>query len=231
MNRQNLRNDDLDAFQQILIGLAEGATWAIDSGVADIAAVECRVILQFQQSQPNEFRARHPRIAASGIIVPFAGVDLRQPISLNPDRLLLPPEQALLGARLYGSNKLLAGVDANTTQRFEENPYKDKYRVVVSPYLSNTAIRTPDNQVIAGQNPDGWYLLGDPAIGAIIRLGFLHNRQVPFIEQGQLDFQKLSIGWRGYHDWGLLSVIRNTESTAPAMAAAARVKIFLFRVS
>ena len=212
LNRQNIRNDDLNSFQQILIGLAEGSVWQIESSVFTLLLTNA-----IPTSIPTTTNAFFS--AANGNYQTYTlGLHglrdaetlfrrqvspSKKPIMVNPDRLLVGTKNALFGAQLFGSDRLLAGVDVNGSQVFQQNPYKDKYRVIVSAFLDNTAILTPEGHAIPGQSDFIWFLLGDPAIGAVLDIGFLDGRQVPFIEQGQTSFSTLGIQWRGYHDFGV----------------------------
>ena len=56
---------------------------------------------------------------------------------------------------------------------------------------------------LTGNSDTAWYLLVGPGDFAIIDVAFLDGRQMPTVETADMDFNKLGIQMRGYHDWGV----------------------------
>jgi hypothetical protein len=202
LTREHQRNDDMDAFQQIITGLVEGSAWAIESAVYTLLLANSgsffhadnKNLIDDDLSIGGISRAEETfmnQVSASG-----------KPIVSQPDRLLCGTQDGVLASDIFGKSALLAS-DTNGSQVFQENPHKGKYRVVKTPYLNNTAIRTPDGQAISGQSSDLWFLFGNPNLAAAIILGAVDGRIVPFIESSETSFDTLGMQWRGYHHIGV----------------------------
>ena len=72
------------------------------------------------------------------------------------------------------------------------NVWANKYRTVMSRYLSNTNI--------TGNSTTAWWLIADPADLPLIQVAFLNGRQEPVVESADADFNVLGIQFRGYYD-------------------------------
>lgn len=201
LSLQHIRNDDMDAFRQILFGLVDGSSWQIESAV----------YAELLTNAGNFFHADNKNL--TDLPLGIAGLTVCEtlfsnqvnsagmPITSSPNRLLVGTTLGVLGQDLYGKSNLLAS-EANGSQVFTENPHKGKYRVVKTPYLNNTAIRTPDGQTVPNQSPTKYLLLGNPDLVAAVILGALDGRIAPFIESSVTSFDTFGMQWRGYHHIG-----------------------------
>jgi hypothetical protein len=81
---------------------------------------------------------------------------------------------------------------------------------VCSSYLAR--LTNVDLIRILGSGPAGaslgstttWYLLAGPQQAACaIEAGFLNGQEMPIIERGEADFDRLGIGFRGFGDFGV----------------------------
>lgn len=107
----------------------------------------------------------------------------------RPEILLVPPELENAADKLYVGGNLNVGSAAG-----EENTHRNKYRPVVSPWLSDTAI--------SGYSLTAWYLFRNPRSMAPIAVSFLNGNETPTVESADADFSTLGIQFRGYFDFG-----------------------------
>jgi hypothetical protein len=120
------------------------------------------------------------------------------PIMLLPDRLLVPPALKVTAEQLFNETRVNETTTANKPKP-ANNPHAGKYQPTVSPFLSNSSFN--DNA-----SDTGWYLFGNPADIAALEVVYLRGMQVPTIERGELDFNKLGAQFRGYFDFGVAFV-------------------------
>jgi hypothetical protein len=113
------------------------------------------------------------------------------PAEIEPAILLVPNALATTAAVLMGVGNMQPETLSNV------NPWAGRFKVVVSPYLSNSAY--------TGYSTTAWYLLADPnTLGVgVIQVVFLNGKQMPTIESAELDFNMLGIQMRGYWDFGV----------------------------
>jgi hypothetical protein len=122
-----------------------------------------------------------------------------KPVLTTPQILLVPTALKPVATRLYNGGALITGA---TTTRIAANTFVGKYPPVVSPYLSNTALRDQDGVAFSGQSATAHYLFADPNDRAAIGVAFLNGQQQPTIESAETDFNTLGQQWRIYHDFG-----------------------------
>ena len=95
----------------------------------------------------------------------------------------------------WKADKLYVGGNLNVgSGPGEENTHRNKYRPVVSPWLSDTAI--------SGYSLTAWYLFRNPRSMAPIAVSFLNGNETPTVESADADFSTLGIQFRGYFDFG-----------------------------
>ena len=170
LTHQQQRNDDLDAFRQILIGLVEGSAWAIESAVYTLLLANTGSFFGSGNKNLTDVDLSIAGYTAAEQLFTDQVSGKGKPIMSQPDRVLVGTQDGQLAQDLYGKSGLLA-VDTNSSQVFVENPHRGKYEVIKTPYLNNTAIRTPDGLAISNQDSDRWYMLGPPDLAAAIILG------------------------------------------------------------
>jgi hypothetical protein len=124
-------------------------------------------------------------------------------LNLTPAILAVPPELEGTAMQLYNDTNLVGG---GTTVP-GGNPHVNKYRPVVSPYLSDTTI--------TGNSATAYYLLANPGSIAAVEVRFLNGRDTPIIENGEPDFSQLGVSMRAYYDWGvnLMEHVAGVRST------------------
>lgn len=115
------------------------------------------------------------------------------PISAMPRILLVPTAVSALATNLYSAQEI-RDTTANTKYA-TANPHTNKFRPVVSRYLSNSTF--------TGYSSTAWYLLADPVESATIEVCFLNGVESPTIEESATEFDTLGMSMRGYFDFGV----------------------------
>jgi len=110
----------------------------------------------------------------------------------EPSKLLVPPALEAKGREILQSTAVVV-TGTSTSRQGAGNVWAGSADLVTTPYLSTGA----------GGNDTTWYLLTDPAVAAIVEVGFLNGRQGPVVESAEADFNVLGVGFRGYFDFGV----------------------------
>jgi hypothetical protein len=206
LTRQQMKNDDLGAFNQIPSGMGRMAAVGIESSFF--------VLLL---SNPSSFfHADNSNLeSGAGSDLGIDGLSASQqafrdfvdangnPILVTPDRILVGTQDEILAGRLFEStNVVIAGsTDAETPA---SQPHAGKFRPYVSSYLNNTSVLDhQDGSAITGQDSNQWYMSGNPNILPAWQMGFVDGRQVPVLESSDTDFATLGMRFRSYLDWGV----------------------------
>jgi len=198
ITRQDIINDDLGALTVIPTKLGRGAALAINA-----------VFWTEYLANAASFwtAGRGNLLTGAGSALSSAGLQAAQlkfakmtdpdgmPLGIQPKILLVPPELEIPANELMTSLIVNTGGSSTTDKVPNKNVWANKYRVVVSSYLSNPAV--------PGSSPTAWYLIADPADLPVIEVAFLNGRQEPVVETADADFNVLGIQMRGYHDWGV----------------------------
>lgn len=117
------------------------------------------------------------------------------PLGMRPEILLVPTELEDVANQLMMSEMLNETTTANKAKPMA-NIYRNAFKVVATPYLSNTTIH-------ANGSATGYYLLGNPQRVPCIDVAFLNGVDKPTVEQADADFNTLGIQMRGYYDFGV----------------------------
>jgi hypothetical protein len=204
LNRQQIINDDLNAFLELPRILGRMAAVRLEEAVYTLLL-----------SNPNNFFHANN----SNLMTEVLGMDgiteaeetfLNQvdpngkPILVSPKVLLVPTTLKVTADNLYADNTLdTMALDSNDAVAFARNPHKGKYPPKSSPYLNNTSITDQDGKALSGQSDTAWYLFADPRVRAAIAVGLLNGNRVPVLESDETDFNTLGMQWRAYHDFGV----------------------------
>lgn len=196
LTRKDIINDDLGAFDDLRTRLGRGAAmkfnrlfWATFMNNAAF----------FTSGRGNFISGATSNLGTDGVglglgVAAFRKLktgtgDGAKRIGGNPDRLLVPPELEHVGDKLFMGEKLNIGSGPG-----EDNIYRNKYRPIVVPWLSDTGF--------TGNSATAWYLLRNPAILASIVVSLLNGNETPVVETAEADFDTLGVLFRGYHDFG-----------------------------
>lgn len=104
------------------------------------------------------------------------------PMGTQPQSLLVPTALVMAAKRLINSAELNSADDKGVS-----NPWSSMFQIVSSPYLTSAT---------------KWYLLADANDVPVIEVCFLNGQELPTVESADMDFDRLGIAIRGYHDWG-----------------------------
>lgn len=184
VSRQLLINDDIGAFAQVGMKLADGAVAMIRDKLA--TAVTSNPNLSDGTSVFDASRGNVGTSAAISVtsisdaitkMRRFRGLN-NEVLGIRPRYLVVAPEQEL------EARQLLSPLDASEVSNV--NPYDDLLQLVVEPAL-----------------PDGaWYVFADPAITDGLAYSFLSGNGRPTVQTDEM-WDSLGVSVRGYLDFGV----------------------------
>lgn len=200
LTRQDIYNDDLGAFLQIPAAMGQRAARKIDQlfharllsnpTMADGKALFCADHGNYLTGSNTALSKTSLEAARAAFL---AAVDSDgQPINVAPKYLFVPSVLDSTAETLVTSPALIGG---NTTVPAFNILSKYGMEAVSSPYLQSAAY--------TNYSTTGWYLFGDPAQIDTFEIGYLQGRRVPVVEQGQIDFNNLGMGFRVVYDLGV----------------------------
>lgn len=194
LTRQDIINDDMSAFTSVQFELGIGAIDAFNE-----------IFWTEFLDNSSFFSIGHMNVSTgAGSALSITGLQAGeavfmkqtkpngQPLAVRPEILLVPEELRPPGDSLMTSEKIVTG-ESKTLG--DANTYRNKFRVVSSPYMSNTNY--------TGYSATAWYLLANVVRMAVIETVFLNGQEQPVIESADSDFNVLGVQFRGYHDFGV----------------------------
>lgn len=191
LDRQDIINDDLSAFDDLRTRLGRGGARKFNN-VFWTAFMNNSSF--FTTGRGNYIEGATTNLGTDGVGLTAGVKKFRQLESADgkriggtPQILLVPPELEFIADQLYTGGSPESQTAANT------NPFRGKYRTVVVPWLSDTDF--------TGNSTTAWYLLRNPGILASMVVSFLNGNQTPTVESTDADFNTLGIQFRGYHDF------------------------------
>lgn len=198
LTRQMIKNDDLNAFQEIPRMLGRGAALALESAFWTLVLANTGTF--FGTGNLNYISGATTTLTSVGLAQATPKLSQQtdsdgNPILLTGKYLVVPPELTVAAQELFVSTKLQSG---NTGKQPDANVFAGKYEPVESPYLSNSNY--------TGYSTTAWYLWGDPADIAAFGIAYVDGREVPVIEDAPLPSDILGKAWRGYLDFGVCQV-------------------------
>jgi len=196
LTRVDIINDDLGAFDDLRSRLGMGAKQKFNkvfwAKFLDNASF-------FTSGRGNYISGSTTNLGTDGVglglglkafrVMESPSADGSKRLGGNPAILLHPPELESAADKLFLGEKLNVGSGPG-----EENVYRNKYRPVCVPWLSDAAF--------SGYSLTAWYLLRNPRMFAAMVVSFLFGNQSPTVESAEADFATLGIDFRGYHDFG-----------------------------
>ncbi|MBP5232813.1 MAG: Mu-like prophage major head subunit gpT family protein, partial [Planctomycetes bacterium] len=119
------------------------------------------------------------------------------PIAVAPSYLIVPVELEIEARKLLSCDTLIAvGMDNSKKVIPNQNVCTQfGLTLLTSHYLSNAGI--------AGNSATGWYLAAAPSDVLSFEMLFLNGKANPTVERSDVDFNRLGIAYRVYHDFGL----------------------------
>jgi hypothetical protein len=193
LDRQDIINDDLSAFDDLRTRLGRGGARAFNNAFWTEFMANSTF---FTAARGNFIDGATTNLGTDGVGLGLGVSAFRALLSADgkriggtPQILLVPPELEFIADQLFNGGSGESQTVANT------NVFRGKYRVVVSPWLSDTDF--------TGNSTTAWYLLRSPAILAAMVSSFLNGNQSPTVESTDADFETLGILFRGYFDFGV----------------------------
>jgi hypothetical protein len=193
LTRQAIVNDDLGAFNDLARIQARKARLALEKALYTLV---CEASDSFYTT------ARGNRISSAALNVTNLGTaeaamlnmaDANgDPIYATPRFLVVPPALRATADTIYTSSTVVTGENAT---RPSDNPFKGRFEVVVSPYLSASSI--------SGSSTTTWYLLADPNLLPAFQVAYLNGQRAPVIETSEAEFDVLGLRMRVYWDFGV----------------------------
>ncbi len=204
LNRQQIINDDLNAFMEIPRLLGRMAAIRLEEAVYTLLLANPNDF--FHADNNNLLTAAFDLAALSDAEELFLNqVDSNgKPILLSPSKLLVPTSLKVEAEDVFAQTTVDQMLFTDTAGKVvARNPHKGKYPPISSPYINNTAITDENGEAITGQTATQWYLFCDPAVRTAIAVGLLNGNRVPVLESDETDFNTLGMQWRAYHDFGV----------------------------
>ena len=202
INRQQIINDDLGAFDDLRTRLGRGGAKKFNN-VFWAAFMDNSSF--FTSGNTNYISGSTTNLGVDGVGLeagvtafrkmtsPSADGTKRVGVAMGrPTIVVVPPELEFIALRLYQSTNVNTGGSATATSVPNANVHANMYRPVVQNRLSDSAF--------TGYSTTAWYLFGNDLKPIVV--SFLNGNQTPTVESTDADFDTLGIQFRGYHDFG-----------------------------
>lgn len=198
VTRADIINDDLGALSQVPMRLGRGA--AIGLNVLFWTEFLANVGTFYTSGRGNVSTGAGSALSSTGLQAAQLAFAKQtdpnlDPLAISPSILLVPPELEITANELMTSLIINTGGASTQTKVPNRNVWANKYKTVMSRYLSNTNI--------VGNSTTAWWLIADPMELPLIQVAFLNGRQEPVVESADADFNVLGIQFRGYYDCGV----------------------------
>lgn len=201
LTRNDIINDDLGALAGAQVKLGRGAALKINNvfWTAFLANSDF-----FTTARGNLVEGTAYALDAADPVAALAKVEQAfldqtdpdgDPIAVMPQILLTPTSLSAHARELMQSTFITTGGASTKTKQGTTNIYAGRFTPVMSAYLGNSAY--------TGYSTTAWYLLADPNDMPVIEIAFLDGQQAPTVESADVDFNKLGIQMRGFHDFGV----------------------------
>ena len=205
LSRQDVINDDLNAFLDLPRAMGRYAAAAIDHAFFTLLLGNAGSF--FGAGNANVTTGASSAFGTDGLAGlaetfrkqksgPGTGTAADSiPVNIRPEILMVPVELEHQAAQLLGSANLITGT--GDTQG-ANNPHSGKYRIVSAPHLSDTAY--------TGNSATAYYLFANPNALPAFELAFLNGRRQPTIERIEAPSNVLGISFRGFLDFGVAAM-------------------------
>jgi phage major head subunit gpT-like protein len=198
VTRQDIINDDLSALSQVPMRLGRGA--AIGLNTVFWTEFLANLGTFYTSARGNVSTGAGSALTSAGLQAAQLAFSKQtdpnnDPLGISPAILLVPPELEITANELMTSLIINTGGASTVTKVPNRNVWANKYRTVMSRYLSNTNF--------TGNSTTAWWLIADPMDLPLIQVAFLYGRQEPVIESADADFSTLGIQFRGFWDVGV----------------------------
>lgn len=197
ITRRDIINDDLGAFAAVAKRLGRGGALAIND-VFWTAFMDNSTF--FTSGRGNYDDGTDTALDAAGLKAAMAIWDALtdpdgKPLGSTAKFILVPPGQWEPAMALMNSTTVNTGGSSSVARVANNNPWAGMFSVVKSRYLSNSSY--------TGYSALAWYLLADPSDIPVIETCFLGGKEMPTVETSDMEFSKLGVQFRAYHDFGV----------------------------
>ncbi len=197
LNRTQIINDDLGAFDELRSRVGRGAARKFNR-VFWLAFLDNSTF--FTSARTNYIEGSTTNLGTDGVGLglgakafmerktPKVGTEATSQVMLGGEatKLLVPSALKQNAEILYRNTNL------GTVKASDANLYAGKYRPI-------TAVQLGDSSY-TNYSTTAWYLFGDAYMPMCV--SFLNGQQTPTVEVSEADFNQLGIQMRGYHDFG-----------------------------
>jgi len=205
LTRQQIINDDLNAFRSLTAQLARKARIAVEKALYTLVLDPTNTF--YTAGNGNLLTSSSLGVtelgAAEAALLQMADAN-KDPIYAIPRFILVPPQLRYLGSQLY-SSKLVN--DYAGGPRPTDNPFAGRFEPVTSPFMSAP--------ILTNYSATTWYMLADPLMLPAFEVAYLDGRRQPTIETHDAQFNVLGLQMRAYWDFGVAALdprgaIKNT---------------------
>lgn len=204
LSRQDIVNDDLDAFLDLPRQMGRSGAESIDDLFFTLFLSNPGSF--FSAGNSNYLEGAETAFGPDSLTVaktqfrkqkagPGTKAKDQKPINVRPKFLVVPVELETEAELLMGSAQLMIDASGTKTKIPVDNPHRNKYEVVSMPHLSDA--------YYAGASAKAWYLFADPALVPAFEIVFLNGRRTPVIERVDSAPNSLGMGFRSYIDFGV----------------------------
>lgn len=211
ITREDYLNDDMGVFTEVPGELGDLFAVAIEEEFFDVYMNRSDWITSGTNQNYMEGSTTALDLAALKTAHTYWGNKVKsgRPIIAAPKYLVVGVPLKVTAEDLYKEKFLQPAATKNTNLQFPNNPYVGLLEPVVSPYLSNTALRKQETgAALSGQSDTQWFLQADPKKLPVQVVGFLDGRRAPYVEVdgvGKWDsqFDVLGCQMRIFGDFGI----------------------------
>ena len=207
LNRKQIINDDLGAFNDLQSRLGRGSARKLNKlfWSTFLSAISGGAF--FTSGRGNYITGSTTTLLNDAVGLALAVKAFRQLktptlngvagtlLDLKPEILLVSENQEVAAEELYTSTNFNTGGSATKEKVANNNIYKGKFRPVVVPQIADSSY--------TGYSTTHWGLFCNPSVMAAVDVSFLNGNQSPTVDQTDADFNTLGIQMRGYHDFGV----------------------------
>lgn len=194
ITRQDIINDDLNAFRSLTVQLARRARLAVEKALYALVAEGSNV---FYTTVRGNLLATTP-LDIQGLGTAEAALigmvdSNNDPIYATPRFLVVPATLKYFADQIFTSQ--LVNDFTTGKARPTDNPFRGRFEVIYSPFLNSSTI--------TGNSTSTWYLVADPLMLPAWQVAYLDGRRAPTIETSESVFNTLGLQMRCYWDFGV----------------------------
>ena len=195
LSRQDIINDDLNAFRTLTAQLARKARIAVEKALFTLIQEATDTFYTVPQGNRLVGALGITELGAAEAALATMADAWGDPIYATPKWLLVPSALHYMAQQIYTSAQVMDFTAGPNKARPTDNPFRGRFEVLTSPYLQLANM--------AGSSATTWYLLADPLMLPAFQVAYLDGRRAPTIETHDAVFNTLGIMLRCYWDFGV----------------------------